>query len=201
MDKYMSFADLCTAEPAEHFEIACEERIDSQVIVIAPHGGKIEVHTSEIAREIAGEDFSYYSFKGKKRRNNRDLHITSHRFDEPSGVHLVTQHRWVVAVHGCKGDAPQVFLGGLDADLKVDIVRRLAMCGIRAETGGHEYPGQQTSNICNRGAASAGVQIELTMPFREKGDAVSDLVVAVRDVLLRRTGVVRVDVDCVNALP
>jgi len=187
MDKYASFAELCAAEPAGHFEIACEERVSSQVIVIAPHGGRIEVHTSEIARGIAGEDFSYYSFNGRKRRNNRDLHITSHRFDEPSGVALVARHRWVVAVHGCKGDVPQVLLGGRDVGLKLDIAERLAAHGIQAETGGHEYQGLAIGNICNRGARAAGVQIELTMPFRES-DAVSALVVAVREALLGLAG-------------
>src|SRR5262245_49530672 len=83
VDRYASFAELSAAEPAGSFTISHEERLHSRVIVIAPHGGGIEVLTSEIAREIAGQDFSYYSFAGRKRRNNRDLHITSHRFDEP----------------------------------------------------------------------------------------------------------------------
>lgn len=186
LDRYASFAELCAAEPAAHFEIDCEKRIDSQVIVIAPHGGKIEVHTSEIARAIAGADFSYYSFSGMKHHDNRNLHITSHCFDEPSGVALVAKHRWVVAIHGCKGEMPQVLLGGRDACLKRDIADRLAARGIQAETGDHEYQGLARDNICNRGAGGTGVQIELTMPFREQREAVSELVGAVREALLRR---------------
>jgi phage replication-related protein YjqB (UPF0714/DUF867 family) len=156
------------------------------VIVIAPHGGKIEVLTSEIALKIAGSDFSYYSFAGRKRRNNCDLHITSHRFDEPLGVALVARHRCVLAIHGCNGDAEQVFVGGLDASLKAAIASRLVARGIDATTEGHRYPGRDPGNICNRGSRAGGVQLELTMPFRES-DAVPELVDAVRDALFRWT--------------
>ena len=105
MDKYTSFADLRGSESRASFAIDVETRPESHVIVIAPHGGKIEVLTSEIARRIAGSDFSYYSFTGAKVDHNRDLHITSHRFDEPTGVALVAKHQWVVAIHGCRGDS------------------------------------------------------------------------------------------------
>jgi phage replication-related protein YjqB (UPF0714/DUF867 family) len=100
MDKYSSFIDLCASEPRSSFAIDVEARPESRVVVIAPHGGKIEVLTSEIARRVAGSDFSYYSFTGAKRDRNRDLHITSHRFDEPTAIALVARHQWVVAIHG-----------------------------------------------------------------------------------------------------
>ena len=103
-DKYTSFADLRGSEPKASFAIDVEARPESHVIAIAPHGGKIEVLTSEIARRIAGSDFSYYSFTGAKPDHNRDLHITSHRFDEPMAVALVARHQWVVSIHGCRGD-------------------------------------------------------------------------------------------------
>ena len=186
MDRYASFAELKAEEPAGSFEISHQERLASQVIVIAPHGGKIEVHTSEIAREIAGRDFSYYSFAGCKRRDNRDLHITSHRFDEPTGLALVARHRWVLAVHGCSGDTPEVLLGGLDVGLKAELASLLAASGIEAGTEDHRYPGRDPQNICNRGSRARGVQLELTMPFRASG-AVGRLIAAVRQVLLARS--------------
>ena len=186
MDRYSSFAELRAAEPDGSFEISHEVRPESRVIVVAPHGGKIEARTSEIALRIAGDDFSYYSFAGTKHRNNRDLHITSHRFDEPLGVALVAKHPWVLAIHGCSGDAPQVFVGGLDAKLKVEIASRLLARGIDTATEGHRYPGQDPANICTRGSKRSGVQLELTMPLRES-DAVLELVEAVREALFRWT--------------
>jgi phage replication-related protein YjqB (UPF0714/DUF867 family) len=184
-DKYTSFADLRGSEPKASFAIDVEARPESHVIVIAPHGGSIEVLTSEIARRIAGSDFSYYSFTGAKPDHNRDLHITSHRFDEPTAVGLVAKHQWVVAIHGCHGDMPRVLLGGLDLDLVRDVSARLTSLVIDVQTVGHFFPGKEPGNICNRGATGRGLQIELTMPFRE-GERVDDLINVVREALMWR---------------
>jgi phage replication-related protein YjqB (UPF0714/DUF867 family) len=63
-DKYMSFDALSRAELADAFRIVCLDR-GSSVAVLAPHGGKTEVGTSDIARAIAGDDWSFYSFAGR----------------------------------------------------------------------------------------------------------------------------------------
>ena len=49
--------------------------------VIAPHGGRIEHGTSQIADAIAGDEHSFYAFEGLKDLSH-DLHISSNRFDE-----------------------------------------------------------------------------------------------------------------------
>ncbi len=54
---------------------------DSTVLIMAPHGGKIEPGTAEIAEAIAGHDYSFYSFEGLKADRNSNLHIESHLFD------------------------------------------------------------------------------------------------------------------------
>ena len=187
MDKYASFADLQRAELACHFAVTYEDRSQSGAIVIAPHGGKIEALTSEIARRIASDRFSYYSFEGQKPDTNRDLHITSHNFDEPTAMALVKKHRWVVAIHGCSGEQPRVLLGGRDISLRSDIAQRLTALGIASEDQGHKFPGMEANNICNRGSRSAGVQIELTMPFRTSY-AISCLISATHQALLVCTG-------------
>ena len=184
-DKYKSFAELRGSEPKASFAIDVEARPESHVIAIAPHGGKIEVLTSEIARRIAGSDFSYYSFTGAKPDHNQDLHITSHRFDEPTAVALVAKHKWVVAIHGCRGDTPRVLLGGLDLDLATDVSARLTSRDIDVQTVGHSFQGKEPGNICNRGATGRGLQIELTMPFRE-GERIDDLINVVREALMWR---------------
>ena len=165
-DKYTSFEQLHAAESPAHFSVVFEHRAAAEAILLAPHGGRIENHTSEIARRIAADRHSYYAFEGRKLRGNRDLHITSHRFDEPTALLLVPQHRWVVAIHGCNGDSSRVLLGGLDTQLKTAIEARLNAHGVASESVGHRYPGVDPNNICNRGARGVGVQIELTTAFR-----------------------------------
>jgi phage replication-related protein YjqB (UPF0714/DUF867 family) len=82
-DKYRDFAALSRTErEGVDFDIVCRAR-SSAVAVIAPHGGKIESGTSEIATAVAGDDFNLYCFQGLKPRHNTSLHITSGRFDEP----------------------------------------------------------------------------------------------------------------------
>ena len=83
MDTYNSFANLAKhAEEGRDFKVRTQERLGTTVI-IAPHGGGIEPGTSEIAEAIAGNDLSLYLFEGIRDENNRELHITSTRFDEP----------------------------------------------------------------------------------------------------------------------
>jgi phage replication-related protein YjqB (UPF0714/DUF867 family) len=120
-----------------------------------------------MAAAIAADDYSLYCFEGRKRRNNRDLHITSSCFDEPQGLALVSECDRVVAVHGCRGGERVVYLGGLDHDLKDAIPVRLG--AERFTTGIHDNPNLQgihPRNICNRGRRGCGVQLEISWGLR-----------------------------------
>ncbi|WP_376782030.1 poly-gamma-glutamate hydrolase family protein [Agrobacterium cavarae] len=61
----------------------------SSVCVIAPHGGKVERGTSELALAVAGTRLSYYLFEDLKPKGNRDLHVTSSSFNEPQALAVV----------------------------------------------------------------------------------------------------------------
>lgn len=168
VDKYASFSDLEARETLEaDYRINMYERPAARALIIAPHGGSIEIGTSELATLIAGEDHSLFTFDGLKARGrNQDLHITSHNFDHPDCVALAARHSIVLAVHGCKGDSSQIYLGGLDVELSTLITERLSAAGFPATSHGHEYPGRNRLNICNRGARGRGVQLELTLDLR-----------------------------------
>ena len=186
MDTYACYTDLANAErEGVDYEKIIQAVVGAQVAVIAPHGGGIEPKSDAIAAAIAGTDFSYYCFRGCKPAKNSRLHITSHRFDEPECVSLVADHPWVVAIHGCDDPGDSVFLGGLDAELITDLATALTKVGIRVATAGHDYPGTHPGNICNRGQATKGVQIELTPAFRS-GAQVETFVTALRSVLSAR---------------
>jgi phage replication-related protein YjqB (UPF0714/DUF867 family) len=187
MDKYSCFEDLKSSESSDDYRIEYCDRADSSAIVIAPHGGKIEPLTCDIARRIAGSDFSYYTFLGRKKKSNRDLHITSHRFDEPEALALVAKHRWAVAIHGCRNAGVCVFVGGRDDALADDIARELDNIGIKTVRGDQFYAGCEKNNICNRGSSGAGVQLELSMPFRKNQSLVEPFVRTIRMLLMERT--------------
>jgi phage replication-related protein YjqB (UPF0714/DUF867 family) len=168
LDKYNSFAALEAGEVAgTDYCVNVVERYESGVLIIAPHGGSIEIGTSELATLIAGNDYSLFTFDGLKARGlNRDLHITSHNFDHPECVTLAARHAVVLGVHGCKGESTQVYVGGLDTDLTTLLTERLLEAGLPASAAGHKYPGRNPRNICNRGARERGAQLELTLDLR-----------------------------------
>jgi phage replication-related protein YjqB (UPF0714/DUF867 family) len=167
-DKYASFAELQSAERlGADYTVTVLERASARALIIAPHGGHIEIGTSELATLIAGEEYSLFTFDGlKSRGRNRDLHITSHNFDHPECIALAARHSIVLAVHGCKGEASQIYVGGLDEELRALLTRRLRAAGFPVIAQGHKYPGQHRLNICNRGARGRGVQLELTLDLR-----------------------------------
>jgi phage replication-related protein YjqB (UPF0714/DUF867 family) len=156
----------------------------SRVAVIAPHGGRIEGRTSEIARLIAGDDHHVYLFEGLRTTgDNFDcLHLASHRFDEPRALDLISRCDTVVAVHGYAAPGPEVLLGGLNERLKREVAGALVETGFSCVTDGHRFPGTDPRNICNRGRSGEGVQLELSEQFRKSGDW-PGLARAVRSVL------------------
>jgi phage replication-related protein YjqB (UPF0714/DUF867 family) len=170
-DKYASYAELRAGEAPDAFEITVGDR-NTPAVVVAPHGGKIEVGTTQIAAAVAGEAVSAYSFTGKKPSDNFDLHITATKFDEPMALALVSRSAVCVTIHGAKGEESVVFLGGLDETLKGVLRQRLAEAGFEpVDPDDPELQGKDPCNICNRGASGAGVQLEITRGLR---DALTD---------------------------
>jgi phage replication-related protein YjqB (UPF0714/DUF867 family) len=147
-------------------------RAQSRVAVLAPHGGRIEGRTSEIARLIAGDEHGLYLFEGLRTTgDNFDrLHLASHRFDEPRALDLIASCDTVVAVHGYAAPGPDVLLGGLNERLKELVAQALAEIGFSCLIDGHRFPGRHPHNICNRGRSGGGVQLELSEGLRKGGD-------------------------------
>ncbi len=168
-DKYRDFGHLSSLEHEGRDFRVCSIHRASPVAVVAPHGGGIEPGTSEIAKSIAGTDFSLYLFEGLKPSGNQDLHITSSDFDEARCIDLLAECDRVLTVHGDDSDPPVVFVGGLDVPLRDGIVAALESAGFNA--GLHPDPrlqGRDSKNICNRGRSKVGVQLEISAGFRKK---------------------------------
>src|SRR6266851_10057185 len=189
--KQVSSSDFrCYDDLARHYiegvdyAVHVMPRERSGVAVLAPHGGRIEGRTSEIARLIAGDEHRLYLFEGLRTTgdNFERLHLASQWFDEPRALALVSSCDTVVAVHGYAAPGPDVLLGGLNERLKTEVAQALAQIGISCLTDGHRFPGRHPRNICNRGRSGEGVQLELSEELRKTGDW-SGLAGAVRTVL------------------
>jgi phage replication-related protein YjqB (UPF0714/DUF867 family) len=187
-DRYRSFRELSAAHADERdYRITVKSR-DSGIAVIAPHGGRIERGTSDVARAIAGEDFDLYLFEGcLPSLNFETLHLTSRHFDEPRALALIGGCHTVLAVHGVADTGEQALLGGRDSALACAIADRLFARGVRAQISGHPYPGLDAMNVCNRGSGGQGVQLELSDRLRG-GPLEPAVVEAVRLALLGRWG-------------
>ena len=180
----------CYGELAQHYREGVDYAVHvmprerSRVAVLAPHGGRIEGRTSEIARLIAGEEHGLYLFEGLRTTgDNFDcLHLASHWFDEPRALDLISSCDTVVAVHGYAARGPDVLLGGLNKRLKGEVAKALVEIGISCSTDGHRFPGRHPRNICNRGRSGGGVQLELSEGLRKAGEW-SGLTGAIRAVL------------------
>lgn len=186
-DRYRTFADLAANERrGQDYRIRLRQR-GSETVVIAPHGGYIEPQTSEIAERIAGSDLSFYAFEALRVGPHRDFHITSHRFDEPHAVDIVSKANCAIAIHGRRNDgANSVWMGGRDELLMEEIICSLREAGFLAEPN-TKLPGMRPSNICNRTRTGKGVQLELPRllrnQLRDQNSLMADFCEAVRRVI------------------
>ena len=113
-DRYQNFNELSQNENA--FVVEQNLILNSTWLIAAPHGGNIESGTTEIALAISHAcSSSYYSFIGKKEPDGGDLHLTSHRFDEPIALQLAASHPRLLCVHGIlakNGEGAWIIPGG-----------------------------------------------------------------------------------------
>ena len=167
MASYTSFKELADHETeGRDYRIRIELR-DPRVLIMAPHGGKIEPTTAEIAEAIAGIDYSFYSFEGLK-TDSRMLHIESHLFDEPRALQAVQKADVVVTVHGQLNQKEEfVMVGGLNESLRSEIAAQLEGASFQTRPPAEGLMGNDPMNICNRGKSKQGVQLEVSRKVRD----------------------------------
>ncbi len=168
-DRFLNYDELAAQfEEGRDFGIEAIQKVGSRFTVLAPHGGKIERGTSEIARLIAGEQYNLYLFEGRLSAGNRDLHVTSHRFFEKRADDLLKATEFAIGVHGRRDqdDKVSVFLGGLDEALIALLEGELNEVGFLTSVSGHPFPAKQPANICNRCISGRGAQVEIPHSLR-----------------------------------
>ncbi len=166
-DLYRSFAELVATQ--REGVAWSREYIprESRILVMAPHGGWIEPMTCELARLVAGEDFSFYAFRALGPAHEGDLHLTSHRFDEPLALRAAAEAEWVVAIHG-EGtrDRPFAMIGGRWKGFRHEMTGALGRARFPVEGPRPGLRGRNPRNICNRGRRGGGGQLEISEGLR-----------------------------------
>ena len=165
---YKNFKKLANREvEGQDYRIRIELR-DPSVLIMAPHGGKIEPTTAEVAEAIAGTEYSFYSLEGLKSDGNSVLHIESHLYDEPRALKAVERADIVITVHGQINQVDEfVMVGGLHKNLGSEIEKQLEAAGFKIRPPTEGLMGTDPMNICNRGKSKQGIQLEISRKVRD----------------------------------
>ena len=165
---YSSFNELSKREiEGRDYQIIIVTR-PGNILVMAPHGGKIEPGTSELAEAIASPDFSLYSFEGLKPKGNSLLHIGSHLFNEPRAIKATKNADIVITIHGHSDNKSSfIMTGGLNSQLCNHIKKILCGLGYLFRTSSKGLGAKDPNNICNRGRQRCGVKLEISKKLRD----------------------------------
>ncbi|MBU6475148.1 MAG: poly-gamma-glutamate hydrolase family protein [Alphaproteobacteria bacterium] len=186
MDKFRNFSELARhAKEGEDYAIVVREAHGSAVAIVAPHGGRMEWSTGEMAAAIAGRKHSFYVFEGLKDDAFAELHVTSTHFDEPRCLDLLSRAEVTVTIHGCQTPEPVVYMSARDKKLESKLKAAFNKAGVRAVAdNSHKYQGgKNPQNICNRNRSGQGVQLEFSRGIRDNPRLVKKCVKAVRESL------------------
>lgn len=141
----------------------------SPLIVVAPHGGAIELRTSEIASAIAGADHTQCQFKGKlpAGQNFPRLHVTSEHWDVEECLILIRQRTHALSIHGTAKAGRIAYVGGRDTATGAEVAAALRAAGFSVvQPAPPDIAGTSPDNFVNKDADDAGVQLELTTDLR-----------------------------------
>jgi phage replication-related protein YjqB (UPF0714/DUF867 family) len=176
-DKYKCIDDLKTCEFPKHYRIkpSFDSERTNRILIFSPHGGGIEKGVSEIVRELSKVgDYNSYLFEGKKKEGNKDLHITSHHFNEKMLFKLLEIHETALSIHGMKikDKSIDIIIGGLNKTLGELIKKNLN--GFSTCINENELPSQlnlfarRKDNVTNLCQIKQGVQLEISEELRRK---------------------------------
>ena len=165
-DTYRDMAELLKKEPTASYELTVQDR-KSPVLIITPHGGRIEPFTSAIGSGIAGDTFSYFEFKGLLDLGAyRQLHVSSVNYNPPDLIPLNRAAELSLSIHGISGNEKVTYIGGRD-EAGIQVVRAaLEKAGFLVDTAPLNYTGTDPKNFVNRNSNGMGIQLELTLAQR-----------------------------------
>jgi phage replication-related protein YjqB (UPF0714/DUF867 family) len=177
-----TYTDWCAEAHSEFVERLTDNGTHTGLVVIAPHGGKIEEGTDRqaerVASQLAAKGVSCWRCKGFKQGGGafERWHITSPDINEASFPLLNTiinrSFTSALAFHGF--DQQEILIGGradeaLKCEIKSAIQRAIVGSGIDVNiaTAADNFNGDNPNNIVNRLANGNGIQIEQSLAARQ----------------------------------
>ena len=167
-DYYRDMKELLKKEEPDSYKILTRTA-DSPILVVSPHGGKIELYTSTISDGIAGEDFNYFDFQGQIEAgsNYERLHVTATHYNAPQLQELNSKAKVTLSVHGvANDDLRMTFVGGRDKVGAAKVIAALNEAGFEAAPPPPSISGEHRRNFVNQNASKAGIQLEITTAQR-----------------------------------
>jgi phage replication-related protein YjqB (UPF0714/DUF867 family) len=173
--EYPSMTALRKVEKADAYEVVVKIT-DSPLIVVAPHGGSIELLTSDLATAIAGEEHTQCQFKGRLPSGNFPrLHVTSEHWDLEECLILIRQRTHALSIHGTNRAGKIVYIGGRDTDTGAKLAAALGSAGFEVvQPAPGDIAGTSPDNFVNKDSDGQGVQFELTTALRKELFPVKD---------------------------
>lgn len=139
---------------------------NSEVVVLAIHGGDIEKNTSLVASAIAGDVYNLYLFEVFG-ADAKKWHITSTKFNEPKALKLAKKSTLGLSMHAKSGKGEQICLGGGNSSAASLFAHNLRKYGFDIEYPCIRLPGVSPKNIVNI-PAQQGVQFEITQSLLDR---------------------------------
>lgn len=162
----------------------------NRTMIMAMHGGGIEVGTSELCLGVAGYHpdtlaampadgpaYDYWMFEAIRSSNNSELHVTAAHCNDHVALSMAASNLNVLSLHGCTaatagapaGRPEAVVVGGRNATFKRYLTEELSGAGFQTIDGASNpaLGGDSPDNICNRTMLGMGGQLELTTELRK----------------------------------
>ncbi|MBO1205967.1 MULTISPECIES: poly-gamma-glutamate hydrolase family protein [Staphylococcus] len=168
-DKYQNFSQLKSdTEKNSDWQRNIKKTNNKDILITAIHGGGIEPGTSELAKIISKKgDFNLYSFEGLLKSNNKQLHITSTRFDDSKLKEMSNKSKESISIHGFQSDENAVYIGGRDKKMADSIKKELEKEGFNVEESPNRIDGSSNNNFINKNDSGSGVQLEISTSIRK----------------------------------
>lgn len=176
-DHYQNFASM-QKENTEGVDYSITlKNTNSNILVMAFHGGFTESGTTELGAAITKNDFDFYAFSALKPGKmhapsftSSTLHITSTRFDDPKLIEMLPEKDFCLGLHGFGGDEADFCIGGANEKARASLVSLLTKkfpdlksCELCCSP----FNGVSLKNPINR-CKNKGVQVEMSPKVRKK---------------------------------